>query len=144
MYNQDLEQFQNLNATVTLLVEALKLQDKNLVQICEKTLNNLVDSEEATRILNAAVSQLRNTYPEIYDWTARNFPSFQLCKDLEEQIYMFAVQKLMNNGFILGKDFSTNMNGTILVRRDVKVSLMLLCVRSEWKLIKSIVEIADS
>lgn len=144
MYNQNLEQFQDSNATVTLLIEALKLQDKDLVEICVTTLSHLVGSEEATHILNAAVCQLSNNYPEIRDWTAHNFPELEVCIDLQEHVCMFAVQKLINNGFILGKDFSTNISGTILVCPDMRVSLMLLCSRSEWKYIKSVVQIANS
>lgn len=144
MYNQNTgQEFQAFNATVTSFIEALKLQDKDLVKICEQTLSDLVGKEEATHIMNATMFQLADTFPEICHWAWHNLPQLQVCMDLQEHVCMFAVQKLINNGFILGKDFSTNANGTILVCRDIRVSLMLLCSRSEWKFIKSVVQIVE-
>lgn len=67
MYNQDTgQEFQDINSTVTLLVEALKVQDKDLVKICEQTLINLVGNEEATLILNGVISQLAGASPEYH------------------------------------------------------------------------------
>jgi hypothetical protein len=145
MYNHDLEQeFKDFNTTVALLLKALKLQDKDLVNTHKQTLSSLIGCEEATRVLNAAVSQLIHTCPEICDWTTHNFPELQVCKDLQEHLCLFAVQKLINNGFTLGKDFSTKTNSMVLVCQNIKVSLMLLCSRAEWKLIKSVVQVVDS
>lgn len=144
MYNQDLEQeFKDFDTAVNLLVNVLKLQDKDLVKICEEALSNLLGSEEATHMLNAAMFQLAETAPETCYWTWHNFPELQVCLDLKEHVCMFVVQKLIKKGFILGKDFSTNIHGEILVSRETRISIMLDSVPLEWKFIKSVLQIAE-
>lgn len=144
MYNQDLEQdFQDFNTAVNLLVNVLKLQDKDLVKLCEQTLSHLVGHEEATHLINAAMFQLAETAPETCYWTWHNFPELQVCMDLKEHVCMFVAQKLINKGFILGKDFSTSVDGEILVSRATRVTLMIDSTPSEWKFIKSVLQIVD-
>lgn len=144
MYNQDLEQqFKDFDTAVNLLVDVLKLQDEDLVKVCEEALSNLLGSEETMHMFDAAMFQLAKTAPETCYWTWLNFPELQVCLDLKEHVCMFVVQKLIKKGFILGKDFSTNLHGEILVSRETRASIMLDSVPSEWKLIKSVLQIAQ-
>lgn len=143
MYNLDLEQeFKDFNTAVNLLVNILRLQDKDLVKICEQGLSNLLGNEETTHIFNAAMFQLAETSPETCYWTLNTFPELRVCIDLKEHVSMFVVKKLIKKGFILGKDFSKNTRGEILVSQDTRVTLMLDCLPSEWKFIKSVLQIA--
>ncbi|MBF2067977.1 MAG: hypothetical protein IGS39_26700 [Calothrix sp. C42_A2020_038] len=144
MCHQDFEQgFQDFNTGVNLLVNILKLQDKDLVKLCEQTLTYLLGSEEATHMLNAAMFQLVETAPETCYWTWNNFPELQVCMDLKEHVCIFIAQKLIKKGFILGKDFSTNENGEILVSRETRISLMLDSLPSEWRFIKPVLKVID-
>ncbi|BAZ12093.1 hypothetical protein NIES4071_39210 [Calothrix sp. NIES-4071] len=143
MYNQDFEQnIQDFDTAVNLLVNVLKLQDRDLVKVCEEALTHLLGNEETTHMINAAMFQLAETAPETCYWTWHNFPELQVCMDLKEHVSMFVAQKLIQKGFILGKDFSTNIYGEILVSRATRVTLMLDCSPSEWKFIKSVLQIA--
>jgi hypothetical protein len=142
MYNQDLDQqFHDFNTSVAMLINVLKLQDKDLLKICKESLFYQLGEEETTHMFNAAMFQLAETFPEACYWTWHNFPELQVCMDLKEHVCTFTVQKLISKGFILGKDFSTNIDGTILMRPDVRIALMLDCVPSEWKFVKSVVQI---
>jgi hypothetical protein len=144
MYQQNFEeQFHDFNTAVSLLINVLKLQDKDLIKISEQTLSHLVGNEETTHMLNAAMFQLAETDPETCYWTWHNFPKLQTCMDLKEHVCMFVAQKLIKKGFVLGKHFSTTVDGEILVSRETRVSLMLDCLPSEWKFIKSVLKIAD-
>jgi hypothetical protein len=142
MSDQELEQkFNSFSTSVTLVVNILKLQDKKLVIVCEQALTSVLGSEESAHLLNAAMFQLAENSLETYYWVCDNFPELQLHIEKKEYVSIYVAQKLTNLGFILGEDFSTNIDGAILVRRDVRVTLMLDCLPSEWKLIKSVVQI---
>lgn len=144
MHYQDFEQqFQNFNDAVNLLVNILKLHDKDLVKVCEETLTKLVGRDEVSHVLNAAMFQLAETHPETCHWTWHNFPELQVCMDLKEHVVMFIVQKLIKNGFILGEDFSKNLDGDILLTPNAKVYLMIDCLPCEWKFIKSVLQVIE-
>ncbi|NET58499.1 MAG: hypothetical protein F6K47_20795 [Symploca sp. SIO2E6] len=115
---------EKFNLSITLIIGALKLQDKVLVKSCEKTLSDLLGSEYTSDIMTAVVFQLAQTDPDTFNWTWQNFYGLDACRNLIKGIVMFAVKKLINQGYILGQDFSINPTGTIWLCPKVKAALL--------------------
>ncbi|NES20853.1 MAG: hypothetical protein F6K41_18445 [Symploca sp. SIO3E6] len=115
---------QEFNLSVTLILGALKLQDKALVESCERTLTELLGSECTSNIMTAVVFQLAQTDHNTFDWAWKNFYSLDACQHLIKGIVMFAVKKLINQGFILGQDFSINYTGKICICQQAKAALL--------------------
>lgn len=144
MYNQDSEkQFNDFNASVTSIVNVLKFKNKELFRVCEKVLIKLIGHEETMHVFNAAMFQLAQTSPECCNWAWQNFPEYEIGLELKDEIIMSAVQKLMQKGFLLGKDFSTTSDGGILITNEAKVALMVSCHPFEWAFIKEIMQVVQ-
>ncbi len=136
------KEFNDFNTVVGMIVNVLILQDKELVKTCEQTLIGLLGSEETTHIMNAAMFQLAEIAPDTCYWTWRNFPHLNSCLDLKEYIVMFAAQKLIEEGFILGQDFSSTSNGDILLNEKAKSALKRNSHSCEWVFLEEVLEIA--
>jgi hypothetical protein len=144
MYHQDSEkQFNDFNASVTSIVNILKFQNKELFRVCEKVLIKLIGHEETMHVFNAAMFQLAQISPECCNWAWQNFPEYEIGLELKDEIIMSAVQKLMQKGFLLGKDFSTTFDGGILITQEAKIALMVSCQPFEWSFIKEVMQVVQ-
>jgi hypothetical protein len=144
MFHQDSEKhFNDFHASVISIVNILKLQNKDLFRVCEKILIKLIGYEETMHVFNAAMFQLAQMSPESCNWAWQNFPEYEMGLELKEEIIMSAVQKLMQKGFLLGKDFSTTSDGGILMNKDTKVALMISCQPFEWAFLKEIIQVSQ-
>lgn len=136
MHNlSDLEPF---NFNVELVIDALKNQNKALLQSFETSFTNLLGSKYTIDLVTAAVFYLAETYPNTCRWALHNFYNLKLRRDITEGIAMFTVQKLISRGFILGQDFSITQNGEIAINKSVKVALMIDTSASERIFIEEI------
>ncbi len=109
---------------VDLIIDALKLQNKPLVKNVEELITNLLSYEYTNDIVMAALFELAETDPEIFRWTLHNFHDLNFPAEVIEQIVMFAINKLINKGLILGRDFSVAANGTIFINQADKYALL--------------------
>ncbi len=132
---------EEFNLSITLIIGALKLQDKELVKSCEKTLTELLGSDYTSDIMTAVVFQLAQTDPETFDWTWQNFYSLNACRHLIKGIVMFAVKKLINQGFILGQDFSINHTGKIWIGKKAKAVLLEKSSATDRIFLKEILQV---
>jgi len=122
VYNpNDLEPF---NFDVELVIDALKSQDKALLKSFECCFTTLFGSKYTKDILTAAVFQLAETDLDTCRWTLRNFYNLKLQHGVIEGVVMFAAQKLIGKGFILGQDFSLSHSGEIFINKNAKAALM--------------------
>lgn len=122
MHNtNDLEPF---NFDVELIIDALKSQNKALLESFKTSFTNLLGSKYTIDLLAAAVFHLSETDPDTCRWALRNFYNLKLHRDITEGIVMFATQKLINRGFTLGQDFSITQTGEIAINKSAKAALM--------------------
>lgn len=136
------QEFNDFNTAVSMVVNLLILQDKDLIIKCEQILINLLGAEETAHIMNAAMFLLAETKADIFHWTWRNFPHFHMCSDLNQDIAMFIVKTLIAKGFVLGEDFSSTVHGTILTNNKAKAALYRHCSSREWVFIEEVLEVA--
>lgn len=130
--------------TLMTVVDTLKQQDKAQVESLEKTLVSLLGHNYTEHIFTAAILELSETVPVIFEWTFNTFPNLSACLTLQEQAKKFAIRKLMNQGFILGKDFSANHGGTILLNEKAKNALIASISDTEALLIQKILQYSCS
>ncbi len=143
MHQQFEKQFNDFNSSVISIVNILKLQNKELFKVCEKMLIKLIGHEETMHVLNAAMFQISQSSPEASNWIEQNFPEYEIDIELKEDIVMSTVQKLMQKGFLLGKDFSTTSEGEILITKEAKLVLMHNCQPFEWAFMNEIMQVAQ-
>jgi hypothetical protein len=120
------------------VIKTLKLQNKTLVESYEKTITSLLGSDYTTNVFTAAIFELSATDPDTLDWTLKNFSTLDACAYLLEAVTKFAIQKLMKIGFVLGEDFSANVQGRILLNENAKNVLMESASVSERLLLQQI------
>ncbi|NEQ66684.1 MAG: hypothetical protein F6K21_14495 [Symploca sp. SIO2D2] len=132
---------EEFNLSMNLIIGALKLQDKALVESCEKTLTELLGSKCTSDIITAVVFQLAQTDPNTFDWAWRNLYSLDACQHLIEGIVMFAVKKLINQGFILGQDFSLSPTGKIWLCQEAKAALLEKSSATDCIFLKEILQV---
>lgn len=103
---------------------ALKLQNQELAESCEKTLIGLLGYENAKDIVIAAILQLSETDASSFAWVSQNFSHSAAWLDLRETALMLTVDKLLRYGLILGEDFSISQGMSILVTAPLKADLI--------------------
>lgn len=128
---------------IELVIDALKLHDKAMVESFKDFLTSLFDPTYTTDIVTAAVFQLAETDPETCRWTLRNFYHLELHRDITEGVVRFATQKLISKGFILGQDFSANQNGGIVINKNAKAALMESTSASDHLFFEEISQVFD-
>ncbi len=141
MYN--INHTEEFNLSVALFVDVFKQQDKALVESCQKTFNALFCAEYTTDLMTAAVFQLAATDLDACHWTLQNLYDLDACLNLIEGTIKFAVQKLIDLGLILGKDFSASSNGEILITQVAKVALLESVADVDRLFIEEILQIVD-
>ena len=112
------------NFYIKFVIDALKLQDKSLVESLEDLITTLFGSKYTKDILRAAVFQLAETDHDTCRWALRNFYNLKLHRALTEEIVKFVTPKLISQGFILGQDFSASANGGIFITKNAKAALI--------------------
>ncbi|MFH7026064.1 MAG: hypothetical protein ACHBN1_11830 [Heteroscytonema crispum UTEX LB 1556] len=133
--SNDVELFQ---FSLGKVIHILKLQNKTLVESHEKTITALLGSDYTANLFTAAILELSATDPDTLHWTFENFSTLHACTCLLEAVTRFAIQKLMKIGFVLGKDFSANSQGQILLNENAQTLLMESTSASDRLLLQKI------
>ena len=109
---------------VTLIVGAIKLQNKVLVKSCEETLIFLLGSDCTVNIVTIAVLQLSESNPDLCQWILQNSTDLNTCEELFECSKGLATNTLIKKGFVLGQDFSATHTNKIVINQEAKAALM--------------------
>lgn len=144
MYEQDFEkEFHEFNSAVALFAYILKLRDKALVETCEQTLISILGSTSTANVMNAAMFDLAESAPETCKWLWQNFPYLEASISLKEHFVMLAIQKLISQGCVLGKDFSATTDGTILINPNAKIVLFQSISDADSILMAEIIQVNE-
>lgn len=136
----DLERF---NHQTELMVHTLKLQNEAILKSVEELLAALIGFEYTSDILMAAVLQLSETDTDTCRWTLRNLHALQHL-DVIEELSMFAVKKLIAQGFIFGRDFSITPNSKIILNKNAMDALMAGTSTADFVLLEEISQVVES
>jgi hypothetical protein len=136
----DLERF---NHQTELMVYILKFQNKAILKSVEELLAALIGFEYTSDILMAAVLQLSETDADTCRWTLRNLHALQHL-DVIEELSMFAVKKLIAQGFIFGRDFSITPNSKIILNKNAMDDLMAGTSTADSVLLEEISQVVES
>lgn len=109
---------------IRMVVNMLKQQDKQAILDCEHTLINLLGEKYALEIINTAIIEVSELFPQTGSWICENLPYFEASIKLKEYGAILATRQLINKGFILGKDFSASADGKIIIKPEVKTALL--------------------
>jgi hypothetical protein len=112
------------NFSLTKIINALKTQNKARVESCEKTFNALLGANYTVNAFTAAILELSEVDTAAFRWTLENFAHLKACNYLLETFTGLTTQKLLKAGFVLGKDFSANSQGQLLVNKPARELLM--------------------
>ncbi len=116
----------------------LKFQDRKLAECWVHQLNTSLDNEYIESFLTAAIFELSVTDTKTFDWTLDNLSDWKSYAHLLQTVTRFALQKLINKGFIPGQDFSFTSEGKILLHENAKTAIMADVTESDNLLIKKI------
>lgn len=141
MYNID--RTGEFDSSVALLVDIFKLKNKALVESYRTTFIALFGFDYTTDVMTAAVLQLAEIDAEACHWALHTFYDLDACFKLIEGAMKFAIQKLIGLGFVLGKDFSANANGEILLSRAAKLALLENISDTDWNFLEGILQVAE-
>lgn len=116
----------------------LKFQDRKLAGCWVHQLNLSLDTEYIESFLTAAIFELSVTDTETFHWTLDNLSDWKSYANLLQAVTRFALQKLINKGFIPGQDFSFTSEGKILLHENAKNAIIADVTESDNLLIKKI------
>lgn len=136
MYNTN--QQTRFHLSLTLIVGALKLHDRELVRSCKKIIVDLLGSEYTDYIATTAVVQISQGDTTTYNWIWQDFPQLESCLVLKEKVVTKAIKKLISKGFIIGSDFSVASADQIMINKPAKMALMETAFEAERLLLKQI------
>jgi hypothetical protein len=108
------------SSTVELIIQALKLKNKNILESYENSLNCIFGHEYTAQIFLGALFELSEIDPESFAWASQNLFHIEYYSRLFRLVTMCVAQRLIEKGFIPGEDFSANCMGQILIHEKVK------------------------
>lgn len=110
--------------SIILVGNAIKNQNKDLIFSYEKNLKIWVGLHCSLVIVSCAILQLLETDPEGINWALENYRPIKFYKQLIEELTLNTTQKLIQNGFVLGQDFSVVNSGKIFIKERAKTALI--------------------
>lgn len=128
---------------VRMCANMLRQRDKNAMIDFSNTLTNLLGYERAREIINRAIFEIAELSPQTGSWICENFPDFEACIELKEDSVMLAIKQLINKGLILGKDFSANADGKIVLNPQAKTALLQRLYLWEQVWVESVLLVQD-
>ncbi|MBD0301461.1 MAG: hypothetical protein ICV85_04550 [Tolypothrix sp. T3-bin4] len=140
---QNINDLETFNIQIELMADTLKLQNKAILKSVEELLTALVGFEYTSDILMAAVLQLSETDADTCSWTLRNLHDIQHL-DVIEELTKFTVKKLINQGLILGRDFSITANSRIILNRNAMDTLVAGTSTADSLLLEEISQVVES
>ncbi len=112
------------SSTVELIIQALKLKNKNILESSENSLNCIFGHEYTAQIFLGALFELSEVDPESFAWASQNLFHIEYYNRLFRIVTMCVAQRLIEKGFIPGEDFSANCMGQILIDEKVKQAFL--------------------
>ncbi len=109
---------------VAIVIQILKTQDKEILYSHEKNLKELKGYNYTAEVFIAALFQISELDPDIFSWAVKKLSDLDFYANLIYIVSQFATKKLVEKGFIPGKDFSANLNGQILINQNAKTVLL--------------------
>lgn len=106
-----------------LIVKILKTQDISVVQSFKRGIKTLADPEYIQDVVIAAMYYLADSDPVAFIWALHNY-DLNLYLELRWKTSLHAVRKLINRGFVLGRDFSTLPCGGLAISPEAQKALM--------------------
>lgn len=135
----ELEQFHSL---LKRAIYILKFKDKNLAESWRNQLNTNLKSESIESCLVAAVFELSVTDIDTFHWVIDNLSDWHTYAHLLENVTKFIIQKLIKKGFVPGKDFSSTLEGKILIHKKARTAIMSDISETDNLLITKILRIS--
>lgn len=114
MTGREVEDFEQ---HVDLVLTILKTQDKLVVDSFKQSFSTLVDSEYAKDVVIAALYYLSEVDPEQFTWALHNYDS-ELYLELRRQAVVCAARKLIQQGLVPGRDFSSIPVGGLAIYQE--------------------------
>ncbi len=108
------------SSTVELIIQALKLKNKNILESFENSLNCIFGHEYTAQIFLGALFELSEVDPESFAWASQNLFHLEYYSRLFRIVTTCVAQRLIEKGFVPGEDFSANCMGQILIHEKVK------------------------
>ncbi len=108
------------SSTVELIILALQLKNKNILESYENSLNCIFGHEYTAQIFLGALFELSEIDPDSFAWASQNLFHLEYYSRLFRLVTMCVAQRLIEKGFIPGEDFSANCMGQILIHEKVK------------------------
>lgn len=133
-----------LQLSQMLMTGAIKLHHKELAESCERTLVAVLGYDETKTVMMSTILQLSETDPDSFRWISKQFRKSPTWLDLKETVVMMTINKLLNQGYVLGKDFSIAKDTTILVSASLKTQLSQATSTSEQLFLDEILSVSQT
>ncbi len=105
---------------IEFMINILKAHNKNILESCEKLINNTLGADYTAQIFITVLFELSDLDSNTLDWTMQNLYQLEFYEELLSIVTMSAVKKLTEKGFVMGQDFSASFQGQILIKENVK------------------------
>lgn len=129
--------------TIYVLETIPIVKTKVLMELLKELVKTMHASEQTANTLTNVMYQLAETDPDTCNWVLDNFYDLEDYLNLIEKILNFSTQKLIDKGFIPGKDFSANPGGGIIIKRKAMVGLMEEAAAFDRLLLEDILQVLD-
>lgn len=137
-----MDELERFHCDLKRVIYILKFQEKNLAESWLTQLQTNLKPEYIESFLIAAIFELSVTDIDTFHWVLDNLSDWQVYADLLQKVTKFIIQKLIKKGFVLGQDFSSTLEGKILISEKARLVIMSDVSESDKLLIRKILLIA--
>lgn len=134
---------ESLELDLRLIIRALECKSKSLIEFCQNTLNSIKGAEYARTIFSAALLEVYENEPEIFDWVVENLYDLDTYTEWLDDFVFWIVQKLIQKNLILGQDFSITSTRKIILTKKLKTSLVRNSSKLERFLLRKILIVLE-
>ncbi|MDX2097425.1 MAG: hypothetical protein SFW36_06575 [Leptolyngbyaceae cyanobacterium bins.59] len=138
MFNVDSADFR---VHIDLMVHALKTRDRKIIHGFEKPFSALLGSKYVRDLAAAAINQLALSDRETCTWVLSNYYEPSTYSAMKQRAIRSALQILLDQGFVRGRDFLLTAADGIQVRSEVRETLAHRVSGLDRLLLESVIEV---
>lgn len=126
---------------IELAIDVFKTQNLALLVSLKDFLTVLPNPRCVEEVLITAIYQLAETDSDACRWLLRNSYYLEPEVDLTELTLNLALTKLQNEGFVLGQDFSVELNSRLHISTEAKNRLMIENSKCDHLLLEEVLQV---
>lgn len=119
----------DLEREIERMVLAMMTRNTEIGAALISNLKNQISLEEVAGVVLVSIERLSRFDLDCFFWAVEKLIPFDVMKEIKRMISTAIYQRLINKGFVPGRDISVDSCGQLMINEQAKTALSPCCLR---------------